>query len=325
MTRRTLAASIIGIFLVTISVIVLNFCWQYFDQSGPLEQPTTIIIAKGQSLPQISQQLAQHQIITHPLLFSWHVRWQGLAANLQAGEYQFPTHASPAKILNILVAGITIKYALSIPEGMTTKEIREKIINTTRLQGELNLEYAEGELLPETYFYSRADDRNKLFQRLKQAMQDTLNELWQSRSPSCQLSSPRQAVILASIVEKETAVAAERPRIAAVFLNRLQKEMKLQADPTIIYGIKQDNPLFDQPLTQNDLTNTTPYNTYLYAGLPPTPICNPGRDSLIAVLQPIKSDELYFVADGTGGHVFSKTYGEHQQHHQNWRRIRKLK
>ncbi len=214
----------------------------------------------------------------------------------------------------------------TIPEGLTAPQVVALLAAAEGLDGEpppLD-KIGEGTLLPETYQYVRGDRRVDIVGRMRKAMAETLDELWRKRSADASpLATPRDAVILASIVERETALSEERPRIAAVFLNRLRRGMRLQSDPTVVYGLSNGTGTIGRPLTRADLAVDHPYNTYIHGGLPPGPIANPGRDSLAAVLQPAKSKDLYFVADGTGGHAFARTLDEHNRNVARWRRIQR--
>ncbi|MEM6650198.1 MAG: endolytic transglycosylase MltG, partial [Pseudomonadota bacterium] len=205
-------------------------------------------------------------------------------------------------------------------EGLTTRQIIARLKEAPMLVGEVTIELKEGDLLPETYSYQRGDNRDSIIERMKEAHDDVLAVLWETRAEGLPLDTPEEAVILASIVEKETGIAAERPRVAGVFINRLNKGMRLQSDPTIIYGLTGGEPL-GRGIRLSELRKETPYNTYVIRGLPPTPIANPGRDALAAVLNPLETNDLYFVADGTGGHVFATNLAQHNRNVAKWRRI----
>lgn len=323
MRWRIWTASLLFLAILLTLALLTGFFVHHFSQPGPLTQTQIVTISTGQTLSKISKQLHRKKILSHPKLFSWHVRLRKAEQKLQAGEYKFSAHVTPKQVLSALVQGNTVKHSFTVPEGTTISQVLENLNQSELLSGESTFPIAEGDILPETYSFTRNETRNTLLKRMRKAMTETLQELWTKRDPDVALPSAREALILASIVEKETKLAEERPRIAAVLLNRLKKGMKLQVDPTVIYGINRERAEPIQQLTKKDLEKVTSYNTYLHAGLPPTPICNPGYASLYAVLHPSKTDELFFVADGTGGHVFSKTYQSHKKHHENWRKLRK--
>jgi len=222
-----------------------------------------------------------------------------------------------ATIMRMIRRGEIVHHLVTIPEGFTSQAVIDTLDGTSILTGSAPIP-PEGAVLPETYEVQRGEDRAAVLQRMMDARDQLLAALWAQRRPDLPLTSPEQAVILASIVEKETGLASERPRVAAVFLNRLQKGMKLESDPTVIYGLTRGVPL-GRGIRESELTAPTPYNTYVIEGLPPTPICNPGRAALAAVLDAPRTDELYFVADGTGGHAFSSTLEQHQKNVAHWR------
>lgn len=284
-----------------------------------------VIIPKTMSAKAIGELLQARGVISSSDIFYWSVRLRKLGPKLRSGEYEFPKSRSLQSIVEKLVSGDILFHRLTIPEGLTSTEILTLIKNEEKLTGDLpSLE--EGSVLPETYTYARGTSRSKLVKDMQADLQKALDRLWDGRQEGLPFKTKSDALILASIVEKETALEVERPRIAAVFINRLHKGMALQTDPTVIYALeKQAGKPFDRPLYKKDLSVDSPYNTYIHKGLPPTPICHAGLASLKAVLNPIQSEELYFVADGSGGHVFSKTYQEHSKNHQNWRQIQKKK
>ena len=288
-----------------------------YSRPGPLAAGATVIVPKGATVADIAVSLREAGVITSTLAFRAAVRLA--PAPLQAGEYRFPAQASLQTTLAMLQAGETVKRRLTVPEGMTSRQVVALLTEAEGLTGEVAAPPVEGALLPETYNYAWGDSRAEMIRRMSQAMTTTVEDLWAARDPALPLSSPQDAVILASIVEKETGIAGERPRVAAVFLNRLRLGMKLQADPTVAYAVYGGSGV-GPPLTLTDLQYASPYNTYAVAGLPPGPIANPGRAALAAVLQPAATDELYFVADGSGGHVFARTLNEHQRNVARWRK-----
>jgi peptidoglycan lytic transglycosylase G len=291
-----------------------------YQRPGPLASATSIIVPKGAAVPQIAQLLEAADVITEPLIFRLGARLEGLDASLRAGEYRFPPAVSMQQALAMLRQGDTVVRRVTVPEGMMSRQVVSLLAEAEGLEGELAAVPLEGALLPETYGYSWGDSRSDMIRRMSSAMSTTLDELWANRAEGLPLASPREAVILASIVEKETGVPEERPRVAAVFINRLRLGMKLQADPTVSYAVYGASAP-PRPLTFADLQHPSPYNTYLVEALPPGPIANPGRASLQAVLRPVQSDELFFVADGSGGHVFARTLDEHNRNVARWRKL----
>lgn len=288
---------------------------------GPLADATAVVIAPGSGLGAISRQLEGAGIITDARLFELQARRTRQAGALKPGEYRFDAGISIAAALDKIVRRDVVARFVTVPEGLVTGGIRRILADAPGLAGEMSAEIADGDLLPETYRYEWGDTRGAVVGRMRAARDKALAELWETRAPGLPVTSPQEAVILASIVEKETGVAAERPRVAAVFINRLRRGMKLQSDPTVIYGIAPDAGDLGRPITRGDLARPTAFNTYIVAGLPPSPICHPGRAALAAVLNPIQSDELYFVADGTGGHAFAATLAEHNKNVSRWRMI----
>ncbi len=312
---------VIGVGVVAL-ILATAFAWAMnaFKRPGPLTAETTVIIKSGDGLAEVTQRLADAGVISDRLLFRIGVRVLGDARGLRAGEYAFGPGTSMRSVVASLAAGRTLDRRLTIPEGVTSAAIVELINAAPALSGTLDRVPAEGSLLPETYHYSYGDSGAELIARMQEAMARTVAELWPQRAAGLPLVSAQQAVILASIVEKETGIDAERPRVAAVFINRLKRGMPLQADPTIAYGLALEGAAPGRPLTRADLARRSPYNTYLQRGLPPGPIANPGRASLEAVLNPADTDELYFVADGSGGHAFARTLEEHNRNVAKWRR-----
>ena len=283
---------------------------------GPLEDTKTIVIPHGAHVADIGTFLTANGVTLNPILFRAAARI--LAADeLKAGEYQFAEHVSIADAVEMMRDGRAVIRLFTMPEGLTSAETAALLEANPALSGEIALP-AEGSLLPETYRYSYSDSRAALVARMQKSMQEALAELWPGRDPALPLKSPAEAVILASIVEKETGKKEERPRIAGVFYNRLKVSMRLQSDPTVIYALTNGKGPLGRELTRDDLERPSPYNTYTSDGLPPGPICNPGRASLAAVLHPETNDFLYFVADGTGGHVFAKDLATHNQNVTKW-------
>ncbi len=321
MLRFAIVSSFVMILGVAAAAIAAYLVWQSYGSPGPLAEQRTVVIPRGSSVDDVAEILAREGVISNSHVFRIVTRIEGLSGRLKAGEFAFPAAASQRAIAEQIVAGRTVLRRLTIPEGLTTFQVLALIRNAPGMEGEVSSTPQEGELLPETYDYQWGDSRERFVQRLRRTMTETLNELWNGRARDLPLRGPTDAVILASIVEKETALQAERPRVAAVYLNRLRRGMKLEADPTVIYGITQGRATLDRPLSRADLQQRTQWNTYVIEGLPPTPIANPGRAALQAVLRPTQSDELYFVADGNGGHLFARTL---QEHNANVARLRDL-
>lgn len=290
---------------------------------GPLEQTKNVVIPRGTGPTTMSKLLQEEGVIAHPRLFRVALMIDPSPKPIKAGEYEVPAHISMQDLVELLQSGKVVQRRLTVPEGMTTYEVVELVRKTEALAGEITLDVKEGDLLPETYFYSRDDTRDGLLLRMKEAMEKTLDSAWRKRAAGLPLANKRDALILASMIEKETAVPAERARIAAVFINRLRRRMKLESDPTTIYGLTDGKVAFTRELTRADLQSNTPYNTYMITGLPRGPICNPGRASIVAATNPVRDRALYFVADGTGGHAFSNTLPEHNRNVERWRQIQR--
>ena len=285
-----------------------------YEAPGPLAAAKLVIIPKGAGAQEIGTVLAENGVVANGTLFAIGSYATGRAAGFKAGEYEFMAGISPEAAADLIDSGKVYRHKLTIPEGLTTAQIVALIDAAPALDGTIDAEPPEGTLLPDTYFYVMGNTRQELLQRMHRAMEKALGELWAKRAPNLPLASQAEAVTLASIVEKETAKADERPRIAGVFLERLKLGMKLQADPTVIYVMTKGGAVpMPHPLAHDDLAIESPYNTYLDKGLPPTPIDNPGLAALKAALQPDDRGELYFVADGSGGHAFAKTLEEHNK------------
>ncbi len=296
------------------------FAWREASRPGPLPTDAIVLIEPGASVSSIADMLHEVGAIRYPRLFVAAVRVRGDGSSLKAGEFRIEASSSVVKIIDLLVEGKSILHYFTVPEGRTTAQVLRLVAESDILQGELTVTPSEGELLPETYAFTRGQTRDRLIAEMIEAQDTVLDALWDRRAMDLPFATREEAIILASIVEKETAVAAERPMIAAVFANRLRLKMRLQSDPTIIYGLTGGEPL-GRGLRVSEIERATPYNTYVISGLPPTPIANPGRAAIEAVLHPAESDALYFVADGAGGHVFSATLDEHNRNVAEWRRI----
>ncbi len=321
MRRAAFVLGLIAFLLVSGAAGV--FVWgyaQYVRPGGP-ETNVVAVIPKGAGIEAIAAQLERLGVIANQLVFRYGARVEGKDKMLRAGEYVFRARSSPREVVDLLMSGETVVRRLTVPEGLTTAQVLLRLEQVEGLAGEIEKWPGEGTLMPETYHFSFGDSRNAIVDRMVKSMQQTVNELWQNRSPGLPYQSVREAITLASIVEKETALPEERARIAAVFVNRMKKGMRLQSDPTVLYGLAGGSAPLDRPLTLNDLKSETPYNTYVIDGLPPGPICNPGRAAIAAVMSPAETEDLYFVADGTGGHAFARTLKEHNKNVAAWRAL----
>ena len=289
---------------------------------GPHGDTTRVVLQSGASSRSIADNLAEVGALRSGFLFRLYVRLTGESANLKAGEYDIPRGANMPAVLRVLMKGDVVLHPITIAEGLTSMQIVKMLQDEAVLAGDAKLP-KEGSLLPETYKVERGMMRAALIGKMQAAQKKTLDELWPQRQKNLPFTTKREALILASIVERETGLASERPFVAAVFVNRLRKRMRLQSDPTIIYGLVGGQGKLGRPIRRSEIRRKTPYNTYRINGLPPTPIANPGRASIAAVLNPAESKALYFVADGSGGHAFAETLEAHNKNVRRWRQIEK--
>ncbi len=309
----------------------LAYSFSLYKTKGFSTQKIQITIPKGTGVGGIATLLERVDIIEYPLLFKMMARITNVQGELKAGEYEFSAQISMEDVFDKLSKGDVITRQVTIPEGYTSYEIVRLFKTKGDLTQDTKMIPKEGSLLPDTYAYQKTDSVQTLVHHMQKNMLSLLEEAWTKREINLPFKTKKEALILASIVEKETGVASERARIAGVFINRLQKGMPLQTDPTVIYALTKGahknngNGPLGRRLLRKDLSIDSPYNTYKYAGLPPTPICNPGKDAILATLNPEKHDYIYFVADGTGGHVFAKTLAEHNKNVAQWRKIRRNK
>lgn len=309
---------LIIIFLIVLSVLAYMQIKGWIAASGSLLNVTNVVVPKGASLKTVAEELSRAGVIDKPWLFRIIARINGLAKHLKAGEYQFMPGISLQAAMDKIARGEVFFRRITIPEGLTSGQIMYLIANYPDLEGEIDLDVKEGELLPETYSFELGASRNSIILQARAAMQKALEEVWASRDSSLPLKDVNELLTLASIIEKETGVPEERPLVASVFLNRLKKGMRLQTDPTVIYAITEGETSFGRSLKRADLKIDSPYNTYMNYGLPPGPICNPGREALMAAARPQQSDYLYFVADGKGGHRFARSLNEHNRNVKAW-------
>ncbi|NKC48797.1 endolytic transglycosylase MltG [Ochrobactrum anthropi ATCC 49188] len=321
-------------FMLSLVVLVLlgasalfYFGKMQFDGQGPLTAETTFLVKRGAGIAEVSNSLENREIVSDARIFRYGMRTLGHENDLKAGEYAIPAGASMRDVMNILISGKSIMYPLTIPEGLTVKQIFDRISADPTLVGDMPKDMPpEGSLFTDTLNFTRGTTRSEIIDRMVASQKKLVDDAWAKRGSDLPIKDKNEFVTLASIVEKETGIASERPHVASVFVNRLKKGMRIQSDPTIIYGLfgGAGKPS-DRPIFKSDIEKPTPYNTYVINGLPPTPIANPGKAALEAVANPLDTEDLYFVADGTGGHVFSKTLQEHNANVRKWRSVEQQK
>jgi UPF0755 protein len=296
---------------------------QGWNGAGPAPRDTTVVIPRGTSLIKTAEMLEKQGLIGSSERFLFQAKLFGGTEGIKAGEYEIPAHASHSDILSILQGGKPLQRLVAVPEGLPSIIVWERLMAAPGLTGEVPVP-AEGSVLPDSYSYARGESRAAVLKRMQDAMTRTLDRLWAQRKPGTVAKDMGEAVILASIVEKETGKASERPMVAGVYSNRVRIGMKLDADPTVIYPITKGKPL-GRRIRKSELEAKNGYNTYAMAGLPAGPIANPGKESIAAVLNPAPTQALYFVADGTGGHVFANTLAEHEANRKKWFEIRRAR
>jgi UPF0755 protein len=295
---------------------------QKIEAPGPLEQDRVVNIPQRSGMSDIADILQREGVIdNNRWAFIGSVFALKARSDLKPGEYLFAKNASLREVIGTIVEGKVVQHSITIPEGLTSEQIVARITDNDIFSGSIHAIPSEGSLLPETYKFPRGAQREQVIARMQQAQRRVLADIWERRNRDIPLKTPEQLVTLASIVEKETSKPDERSRVAAVFINRLQKKMKLQSDPTIIYGLVGGKGTLGRPIKRSEIQQPSPYNTYVVDGLPPGPIANPGRASLEATANPARTRDLFFVADGTGGHTFTETYEQHQK---NVARLRTL-
>ena len=305
------------------SVVGFSLAHQKLRATGPLASDKLLYFPARTDVPDILAKLESDGVIDMPILMNIALWLEGNRGNVKAGEYLFKKEASLRDVMDMLVAGRVYLHAITVPEGLTSEQILQRLRDNDLLAGDLREAPKEGLLLPETYRVPRGLSRSDLIRKMQDDQRKLVDQIWAKRDPSIPLRTPHELVTLASIVEKETGRADERPRVASVFINRLQKRMKLQSDPTIVYGLVGGKGTLGRGITRAEISSPSPYNTYVIEGLPPGPIANPGRAALEAVANPMKTSDLFFVADGTGGHAFSETLDEHNRNVARWREIEK--
>jgi UPF0755 protein len=322
MMKRRLGITAIAVAAV-LSLVVGGawiFLQQQFRSPGPLTEETILVVPRGSGLAAIGAQLAEAGVVSDAKIFAIGVRLFAEPTALKAGEYAFAPGSSMEQVAALIASGQTVVHRLTVPEGLTSAEIVDLLEAVEALEGEPGEVPPEGALLPETYHFHRGDKRADVLARMREAMDAALEQVWAARAENLPYKTPEEALVMASIVEKETGVAGERPLVAGVFVNRLNKGMPLQSDPTVVFGITEGKAPLGRLLTRKDLDTATPYNTYQIGGLPPGPIANPGMAALQAAVNPAETEYLYFVANGDGGHAFAKTLAEHNRNVAKWRR-----
>ena len=322
----------LAVFVFTLTVIGFVFAGYWvidsFKNPGPLQQETVFVVHRGENATSIGERLEMEGVIDSAFVFKFGVKYLGDKSFLKAGEYKLPPKLSMKDVLAKLQSGDTVTYKFTIPECATSYEVMNILNSVDIMVDELSKPPLEGSIYPETYHFAHGDSRSDTVGRMQRQMNILLDSLWLQYQGERLFKSPQEALILASIVEKESGNPDERRKVAGLFINRMKKGMRLQSDPTVIYGIMDGKPKNDgmgplgRRLLKKDLEFDSPYNTYIYADLPPTPICNPGKASIEAVLNPEEHDYIYMVADGTGGHAFAKTLKEHNNNVRKWRKIR---
>ncbi len=327
---RLLSGILTLLFMVMIAFAgVLAWFSEAVDAPGPLAERRNVIIPVGDSTRMIAERLEQHGAISGQTIFLAQVMSQNVVArmsgqperHMKAGEYEIEPKSSVRQIIKTLTEGRAVLHSVTVPEGLTSHHIVKRLLNDASLSGNITQVPPEGGLLPETFRVPRNTPRAQILEMLREEQAKFLNAAWEARDPDLPLRDVAEALVLASIVEKESGPRDDPKRVAAVFINRLKRNIRLQSDPTILYGKHGPKVEWGSKIFRSDIGKKTAYNTYQIDGLPPTPICNPGRRAIEAVLHPAQTNELYFVADGRGGHIFSETLEQHERAVANWRKI----
>ena len=314
------ALSFLGIAAVAM-VVLVSLAFQRIDAPGPLAADKVVVIAPGTDVGDIVGQLEQEGVIDNATLMTGALYLEGNRSKIKAGEYMFKQSASLHEVIDTLVSGRQILHAITIPEGLTSEQICDRLNADDTLTGDIRAVPKEGTLMPDTFKFARGMTREQLLRVMAQEQKKIVTDVWAHRAQDTPIKSPYEMTTLASIVEKETGKADERPRVAGVFINRLGKGIPLQSDPTIVYGLVGGKATLGRGILKSEIEQKTPYNTYAISGLPPGPICNPGRAAMEAVVNPSRTRDIYFVADGTGGHAFAETLDQHRQNVQRWRQL----
>ncbi|MEC7489047.1 MAG: endolytic transglycosylase MltG [Pseudomonadota bacterium] len=313
------AVFLFAVFSATIGAV---WVWRSYNSAGPLQTTARLVVQKGAALQEIASSLANKGIINSVQIFVLGAHFTGLARSMQAGEFALAPKMSMRGVTEHLARGQPVIRRFTVPEGLLTQEILGLLRNTEGLVGKVPAGLPEGEFLPETYFFTLGDTRSSLLRRMRSAMDSAIMEIWARRAAEIHVKTPKEAVILASLIEKETGQASERYRVSGVFHNRLRKGMRLQSDPTVAYALTGGVTPLRRFLTRKDLQINSLYNTYRVSGLPPGAITNPGRAALEAAVKPQQSKELFFVSDGKGGHIFAETLHQHNRNVADWRRLK---
>lgn len=323
MFARHFAANFVNILILACLVIGAIVYWGRNEMTveGPLTADTVFEVKRGESFNSVSNRLGDSGIISSPSVFRMSARYSGQDRKLKFGEYQVRATASMTEVLELVTSGKGIQYQVTIPEGFSSFQIVERLKANEDLTGEIKELPIEGSLAPNTYAYNRGDSRETILKKMRDEQVKILDAAWSNRQADLPYKNKEEALVMASIVEKETGVASERDVVAAVFVNRLRKGMRLQTDPTVIYGLTNGERVLGRGLRRSELVKKTPYNTYVIPALPPGPIANPGKAAIEAALNPAESPYLFFVADGTGGHVFAETLKQHNVNVAKWRAI----
>ncbi len=320
---RSLASNALTFIILGLVIVFGIVVWAQseYRNPGPLTEPLAFQVERGEGFGSVASRLAERGAVSNERLFRVAARYTDADAGLRFGEYAIPAGASMEEILELLNVGGNVVRQVVVPEGLTSWQVVELLKAREELTGEVAEVPPEGTLAPAGYDFQRGDDRQAMLDRMRRTQEEILAAAWAGRDPDLPIRSPEELLVLASIVEKETGVAEERGRVAGVFVNRLNRGMRLQTDPTVIYGITKGEGVLGRGLRASELAAATPWNTYVIEGLPPTPIANPGRAAIEAAANPEATEDLYFVADGTGGHAFAQTLEEHNANVVIWRRL----